>query len=449
MHSFGLAKLALWALIVAEGALAIWVARPWITSDSIQYLALAESVADGAYGTFNEDGFEPDALRPPGYPLLLWGTLHVLSMPVVAVIILQLFVCLASIFLTQRFLEVRGVSSLPFLGLVAIYPFPIMYSVHLMTEAWVMLALVLITFLLVSKKTKHQTYAIAGLVSGIAIYFRADLLFVPLLIAGVIFIRERQSGNRVQISITRALLPIAAAAGLLLPYSAWNFAHFGRLSPIPAAGALGNSLYLATWQAKLPQEDLTALYHGKTTELAQDAGLTDEVRGINAQLGAAPLTAPWNPAEYPNNKSQIQSARITREVAITRIFADPRSYIKHVVQNGWRLWNSSAYPASIPPFAKILLQVSSGAIWILGMSGVVLSLARLKSWPLPPITALILLYVPAVHLWLHTEARYTASVRPLLLMIAAAFIWWTWQHTRDRLRHIRHFSASDARGQQL
>jgi hypothetical protein len=33
-----------------------------------------------------------------------------------------------------------------------------------------------------------------------------------------------------------------------------------------------------------------------------------------------------------------------------------------------------------------------------------------------------MLYFPLVHCWLHTEARYTASARPLLLLTASLLI---------------------------
>jgi hypothetical protein len=36
--------------------------------------------------------------------------------------------------------------------------------------------------------------------------------------------------------------------------------------------------------------------------------------------------------------------------------------------------------------------------------------------------AVLLLYLPAIHIWLHTEARYTAAARPLLLMFAGFFL---------------------------
>ena len=50
--------------------------------------------------------------------------------------------------------------------------------------------------------------------------------------------------------------------------------------------------------------------------------------------------------------------------------------------------------------------------------------------------AALLLYMPAIHIWLHTEARYTAAARPLLLMFAA--------FAAKRIGH--HFGQPAARG---
>jgi hypothetical protein len=55
------------------------------------------------------------------------------------------------------------------------------------------------------------------------------------------------------------------------------------------------------------------------------------------------------------------------------------------------------------------------------MLGVLAALAGRHRRRLAPAVAL-LLYLPAIHIWLHTEARYTAEARPLLLMFVAVFV---------------------------
>jgi hypothetical protein len=220
------------------------------------------------------------------------------------------------------------------------------------------------------------------------------------------------------------LLPLVTAFLVVLPYMVWNYDHFGKPKPVPLAGALGNSLYLATWQPQLPNEDLVALYRGMITPRAEAAGLGDEVRSINNAIGVPNVIAPWNPAGYPTSTMQVESTKRSQEAALRRIAKDPFTYVRHVFGNGWRLWNSGNYPKSIPAAVVIGLRLASWFVFVAGAVGVALSLSRKVSWPIPWPLAALLLYVPAIHVFLHTEARYTAPARPLLLLFAGALCWW-------------------------
>ena len=426
-------KAVLWLAILAQGALALWISHPWMTADSAEYLKLADSLGAGlGYGAMTAEGFQPDVLRPPGYPLLLSFFLHVLGLPLVAVVAIQLVVFWASLWLAQRMLQRFAVEPAPMLALAAAYPFPAMYSVNIMTEAWAGLAVTGIAALLVLGKRGPLTYLLAGAIAGAATLLRADLMLLAPAVGGLIFLMEWHRRSPLPSVIGLAAAPVLAALLVLLPYMMWNQAHFGKAKPVPLAGALGNSLYIASWQPVLPFADIVALYDGVVTPQAESAGLGAEVRAMNTAIGAPALTAPWNPAAYPTRRMQIESTQRTLDLAKQRIADDPQNYARHVAGNAWRLWNTANYPASIPAPAVALLRIMSAFVFAAGLAGVVLSLIRPDGWRIPLWLAGLFLYVPAIHVFLHTEARYTAPDRPLLLLFAGAFCWWAVERQTGR-----------------
>lgn len=416
-----------WAALLLQTLACFVVTAPWVGGDTPVYLALAEGLKEGHYGWFEAGTLQPDPLRPPGYPLLLWVFLHGLQLPKAAVVIFQLPAYLLAVLVAQKHLVRRGVSPLPFLALSLIYIFPAIYSAYLLTEALTLLLLTLGAILLdKSEMSFKDAAAIGGLFGGAAL-LRSDMVLVPFVAIAVLILRAIGK-RRFELSALGSSSIIAASAALVLsPYMVWNYRNFGTASPVPVASAVGNSLYHATWQGKLPLEDLDALYSGSVTERQKASGLLHEVVKANAEIGAPPLTAPWNPAAYPTTQTQIRSTEIFLRLAIDRIQADPLHYLKHVGGSVWRLWNTTEYPPRTPGIARLFLILVSGAVAVLGLAGLALSLIRPAGWPLSFGQALIPLYVLGVHVWLHAEARYTASVRVLLVMNASVFIWWIWR----------------------
>jgi hypothetical protein len=414
----------LWIVLAVEGAVAIWLSRPWVFGDNAHYLTLSDALARGHYGVMTAAGFEPDAIRPPGYPVLLWFFEHALGLPIAGIIVVQLVAYLFTLFLAMRLLGEHPLAR-PVLLLLAIsYPAAMMYGLNIAAEAWTGLALIAIAVLIERGGRSPKILVLAGLIAGVAAYLRSDLLVVPVFLSAYLLCSELKAKAPPVRAIVRSALPSIAAAVLLLPYAVWNHSHFGRPLPTPAAGAVGTSLHLATWEDKLPQEDILAFYRGVATPKAEEVGLAREVRSINARLGTDELFAPWVPGNYPTNETRIAVTDITMDLAVQRIRAEPWNYVRHVGKNLWRLWQTGSYPASLPAFVVALLQLSSWLIFLLGGAGVILSFTQPRGWPLSGAPASILLAVPAVHIWLHTEARYTSSVRPLLLALATATILW-------------------------
>jgi hypothetical protein len=407
MASRLLTSRTLWiAILTAQLMLAMWAMRPWLTGDSSVYLELSRSLASGYYGITSGGVFQPDALRPPGYPaiLALWRWL-----PIWSLIIFQLALYGLSIFLLDRFLIRDGAARIAFRLLALIYPFAALYSATVMGEAYAALALTIIAILMARKQISPTGLLFVGIASGVAALIRSDMLLTPVLATAIAFSRG--------IKPSLASIPILVAGLILLPYGAWNYANFGRFSLTPLAAAVGSSLYGATWQEKLTLADLNSMYSGRWTTGAIDSGLVDEVARTNQKFGAPPTAAPFNPATYPTNAQRIASTSVYRDLAIERIKHDPVAYLVHVFKNVFTLWNSSSYPLPQPAAAGLALV--SGVVWLFGMSGAMLALVRRQRIGA---AACFMLYPMLVHLPLHNEARYTAAARGLLLMFASLML---------------------------
>jgi len=410
--------LLLWAAIVVQAGLVALTMRPWIAGDSPAYLELAGGLSRGFYGMTTMEGNVPDVLRPPGYPILLWLLLDVTRLPIAAVIAIQLGVYLISLWLIDRWIVRTGVRPFFFRLAAAAYPFAAAYSANLLTEAWMMLALTAMGLIMAKASQSRAELAGLGIIAGLATMFRADLLLLPLLLALVICwsaVRQGARAPQVAGKLAALLVPFVL---VVTPYSAWNYHHFGKLSPAPMAAAFGNSLFTAYWQEVLPQEDMVSYYNGIITPRAIDSGWVDEIRGVNLSVGAPPYIASDNPVRHLTVKDKIATSPAFGKAAWRRIQQDPGRYAWHVTKNVVLLWNTSRY-AGIPRPAQSLLMAISYLVFLAGMAGVLLTLFRPSGWPLRFGTAIVLLYPFAVHLPGHLEARYTAASRPLLLLFAA------------------------------
>jgi len=411
----------LWGGLIAQSALVMVMTKPWLTADSSKYLALAESLKSGAFGLLENGVFQPEVVRPPAYPILLFIVLHLLHQKIVAVVIIQLTLYLFSILLLERTLIKYEFSSLPLLLLALIYPATCAYAAQIMTEGFSIFLVALIVFLLATPKsiTVPRLFA-SGVLVGAAILCRPDLLLLPLFLGVTIAISDL--GKRgLGVIVSKTLAPMIAGCSLLIvPYGVRNYISLGAPSPLPPAGAVGNSLYTATWESTLTLKDFDSLYAGPVSKAAEDAGYVSEVMRINKSIGAPAMTPPFNPESYPQ-ELRIKASHAYAKEAVERMRHNPGDYIIHSISKWWRLFNTAEYPDRLPIGLRMFLRISSALIWLLGFAGIIHLFLTGASFGLK-IPSVVMLYFPLVHMWLHTEARYTASSRLLLLSNASILL---------------------------
>jgi hypothetical protein len=288
----------LWLAIVLQVGVVFYKSQPHLTNDSPTYLELARQLDAGAYGTGSDDGFRPEAARPPGYPIFLWLFLHGLGLPWAAVIIVQYGLYLLAVYLTQALLVKHGFSTLPLLLLVLAYPFPATYAARVMPEGLTLFLVTLLAYLLARPAgLKASTAMWAGAVVGVAILVRPNLALLPAGLA-LFFFWASYRGGGVFVAPKRVGLMLLVTGLVLAPYAIRNYVVFGMPTPLPPAGPLGHSLYLATWEGELTHADQEAFILGRVTEAARNSGFASEVARLNESMGAPPMTAPYSPDYY-------------------------------------------------------------------------------------------------------------------------------------------------------
>lgn len=410
------AGLAFGVLLVIEAAVVWWLRRPWLTPDSTLYLELARNISGPGFVTNSASGLLPDATRSPGYPLFLNVLIFRLHLAIGAVVALQLAMYLSSIWLFAKHLARTVLLRTAFLGVATLYVFPFFYSAAILSEALAILILAFLVVVLSSQWRGIWQMAVAGALVGVGGLIRTDLL--PLLVA-VLAIAIWRNRDRPWRAAAAVACAIAAATAVLLPYMTWNQRTFGSFSPVPVGSLVGQSLYLATWESSLPFADRAIINSEPVTPGAIRAGLPAKIAAIERQARAdAPRIR--TAQRYPQRRLQIAESKSFRAAAIQRIREHPSDMVFHILKATWRLLNTGEYPG-VPRLVGLALVLVSFAVFIAGVLGAVATLA-LRPRLVSPAPLLVWLCVQAPHLPLHTEARYTAAVRLIVLLYAAVLI---------------------------
>lgn len=379
----------LWVALLVEGLLVAAIQHPWIVDDSRAYLDLARNLSGPGFGNERGADFVLNGIRPPGYPWLL-NILHVrIGLPLWTIIAVQLGLYLTTIWLFAFKVIEADRHRVAFLLLAIVYFYPFFYVTMILSEAWATLIVALIVVVLLRARERIGPWLLAGVLIGLGGLVRTDILPIGLALVAVAFVRLKPAKAAV-----RSLIAGCAAILIVLPYMLWNQANFGQFTPKPPTATVGLSLWLASWESRLSHEDLVTIEGGPPTRTAIETGYLQEYRDTTARAGGGDGALS---DEF-------------KKVALARMKADPLDAVLHIANGTWRLFMTREYP--LPwPFTLPLHILSLGVI---GLAVWGAATRRLSFVP-----AAILLAVLIPHLPLHSEARYTAPLRPILLFYAS------------------------------
>jgi 4-amino-4-deoxy-L-arabinose transferase-like glycosyltransferase len=131
-------------------------------------------------------------------------------------------------------------------GAIAFYPPLIDASGDLLTEPLgaLMLLVALIAVVLALRRPRARTALLAGLLLGLSVLVRADLLPVPFALAALMAGSARRVAGR-RSGVIVALAAVAGIMATLGPWSAYVSSRSGRFVPVSSGGA--SNLYVGTY----------------------------------------------------------------------------------------------------------------------------------------------------------------------------------------------------------
>lgn len=221
------AAFVLVAILVIAGALRLAALLlvgdiPKLHGDEGYYVSAARQMVRG-------EGY-PDSVRPPGLPFFVAGVMTVFGRGLTAVRIAQIGVSLLGVALVFALVRRRFGTTPAALSaaLVAIHPELIHYTHFLWTETLVATLLLAAVWALDrwADDPRRRWLVLAGAAVGYGILTREMLLyFVPVVLLWL----WRRAGWSVRSTAGPALVFVAAAGAIVLPWTARNYALHGRL----------------------------------------------------------------------------------------------------------------------------------------------------------------------------------------------------------------------------
>lgn len=393
-----------------------WVNFPWMTGDSPRYIRLASSILSGhGYGVWTANGFEPEVMRSPGYPVIVAAGIFLTDPSLAGVIILHCVFYVLSVFFVWRIgTEVFGTTvGKLFLTLLAVYPF-VAYSIFQVSPEVPSLFLISFAcYLLLDVKPWRLIFASA--LVCLAAQLRPNLVLLFFVIVVGVVLQRTQVVKRLSYVLATAVLSLTT-------FAFYNHSATGNFSPIPAAGGLGHSLMLTSWMAKVPIDSLiTYGMTGNVDSAVAESGMVEQIKEINKKAGVPENTIFVTVESYPDSQTRLVVNRLLMEGAIANIKRDTPGYLRVVASNAFRMWFSTHLPQRIPSPIRIALVFQGIAVLVLAVIGIGVFLWSLK-WR-DSLAALFMIgsfgYCVVTLSFLHTEARYTIPFRLFLLLFAA------------------------------
>ncbi|HET9834073.1 MAG TPA: glycosyltransferase family 39 protein [Vicinamibacterales bacterium] len=432
---------------VAHGLFFIWYQRPdWFSqfawTDQEGYRRLGQALASTGKFTKFPDApqFVPDVIRTPVYPLFLASIYKVAGtgqLPVVlAQTVLFSLICVFVYAIARRIGNERV--ALGAAALTALFaPLPY-FGALVMTELWTAFVFTASMWMAIRAVQSRRTIAFValGVLCGITALSRPVFALFPvgIVLVGLVFFPLTGVAKRPSVASWAALL--GAFVLVMLPWFAYNYVNFGRLTLSPAGG-MGRGTWEGSWQAT---------WSGRLqNELTLAAGESDDRAAIDAhvaaiaareRLDAAPMleyvhqwqdirriwTTPTDPLERVTArvKADEEYMRVGRNNIRHQSWAH---LLKRLARGVFILWAGET-PIRYSD-TNMLPTIVIRTIWILqallfaaALIGVYALIRHGRAAEGCTLGAAIV-YVTAVHFPILTEARQSLPAMPTVLVLAA------------------------------
>ena len=306
------------------------------------------------------------------------------------------------------FLIAGPVAGLLSAAAVAFYPPLIDVTGDLLTEPFgaLMLVIALSAVVLALRRRTLPWAAAAGLLLGLTVLVRADLVAVPVLLVVLLAaVAWRADGRR------RGLILAAVMfGGVLVPTLPWSIYVSGEAGkPVPVSSGGASNLFVGTY---VPGG---GSMFGLKRQLAEEVGrkypnLADEPYWRLPQQRVIDTVA----ARRPELDREAALRAAARENVREHILGDPVGFTGMAFEKVWRLWGD--YTVGTFSTSRAWIRALHLLFVALAFAGLVAGLWRggRRRAELAAI-AIVVLYVTAVNVVLVSEARHSLPIMPALI----------------------------------
>ena len=383
------------------------------------YDQIAENLVLGN-GYRVEPAMDKTMIREPGYPLFLAMVFSAGGYHIEVVRLANLLLAFAAagmlIQLTQKIVGDRKAGVVAAL-LFLLYPGTLLAvargGVEISFLCCVMLFMLFLYRALESGALWR--YWLAGVVLGIAVLFRSEVLSFPLLLLVYLVLTGKGSSDRFRVLMRCAALVFGMAL-VTLPWVVRNYELTGKFVPTATVGGVAAQEGLYTCQH---------LAWDKPFMMAQkDAG--GERAELAGRLGL-PFEGHYYYQEFYHAKDEVAFNTALLKQVSNEYRGNPMLLgtcgAKNLFFNFWFLgktWQATGLNAvlQVP-----LLALAIGGIIILWKRGLLRKMG---------IVLLFIFYVPAVHAAIIAHARHSVIVMPFLAIFASVSLVWAWNEWNSR-----------------
>jgi 4-amino-4-deoxy-L-arabinose transferase-like glycosyltransferase len=262
-----------------------------------------------------------------------------------------------------------------------------------------------LAFALAARRRTTPLYAVAGLLLGLTVLTRADLLPVPFLLGVIAAIWIwRRRGEWQRGGIVGGLL-IAGALLAIVPWSFYASRRAGEIVPVTRGS--GSALFVGTY---LP---------GNGTTVGMKRALGGEAKQLNRKLRGTPnfdlearSVLAVVAARHPDLEFNRAVALEGRKNLVTYGLKDPVEFAGMMLNKVQRMW--SRYSRGGARHTSGVIRVWHILLVLVTLGGLIAGIARRRSVLLGCILGAVLIST-AVHMLVVSQARYNLPLMPALI----------------------------------
>lgn len=450
--------------------LIISIKVPHITSDSIEYLALGESIFHGrGFVTINDAGeYIPNIIRSPGYPIYLAACKFINNDNIKCALITQVIIFTSTLLLLYKciFDKFKSVALIVFQICILLSPTVTAYTGIIGPESLTVSLLILLVLQLINNRFPLIRSFASGVLAGNLTLLRYNLIFLAVFIPIYYFLTDK--------TMKRMMLSALGLVMVLAPWTYRNYQEFDRVTPILTFSKDWSMYtYIENYHGIMVGHRLSRNDWPDSLELNI---LRSEVEEINKKIGVpvdSNLLYFWGDKNY--NTIELQN-KAAYELSVLKI--DKMKQVGFLDYAARRIflmspfaWITKSYPPFVPRvisiclilFSLIILVVSIFALRFLlnssirqiltlfVLSGFLVCYSSISAVILPIILFVFLMYqydsldrllvlsigifyhYSLIPMILHLEARYTVPARPFIYLLSSVYLSHIYSHSLNKL----------------